>query len=188
MQRVLSFFQQAFCRNILVFGLMILTSLSSLFIFVQSPSYATTVEELKLNPETLSLTPEDKTNRAYEYNRGAGVEEEIREEAYEQALKDGENLNTNGKTALQMAQEYRPVLILVELMLPELDGMNIARRLRQDGNPAFIIALTSLCSSVFKEQALLAGCNEYIQKPFEIEQLEVTVARYLSLSPSLFLF
>jgi hypothetical protein len=106
MQRVLSFFQQAFCRNILVFGLMILTSLSSLFIFVQSPSYATTVEELKLNPEKLSLTSEDKINRAYEYNRGAGVEEEVREEAYEQALKDGENLNTMEKAYERNVKAY----------------------------------------------------------------------------------
>ena len=94
----------------------------------------------------------------------------------------------NGKTALQMAQQYKPALIVAELMLPELDGMNIARCLRQDGNPAFIIALTSLCSSVFQEEALLAGCDEYIQKPFEIEQLEVIIARYLSLPPSLFSF
>jgi two-component system, cell cycle response regulator DivK len=94
----------------------------------------------------------------------------------------------NGKIALEMAQEYKPELILVELMLPELDGMNIARCLRQEGNPAFIIALTSLCSSVFKEQALLAGCNEYIEKPFDIEQLEAMIARYLSLPPSLFSF
>jgi hypothetical protein len=106
MQRVLSFFQQAFCRNILVFGLIILTSLSGLFIFVQSPSYATTVEELKLNPERLSLTPEDKINRAYEYNRGTGVEEEIREEAYEQALKDGENLNTMEKAYERNVKTY----------------------------------------------------------------------------------
>ncbi len=95
---------------------------------------------------------------------------------------------TNGKMALQMAQEYKPALIVVELMLPELDGMNIARCLRQNGNQAFIIALTSLCSSFFKERALLAGCDEYIEKPFEIEQLEAMIARYLSLPPSLFSF
>jgi len=97
MQKILSTLKQTFVSGILVFGLMIFISLSGLFLFVQQASYATTLEELKLVPPEYKPNSEEKINRANEYDPGVGVREEERQEAYEQAIKDGENLNTMEK-------------------------------------------------------------------------------------------
>ncbi|MEH2383295.1 MAG: hypothetical protein V7K27_31145 [Nostoc sp.] len=84
--------------SFLVVGLMISISLSGSFIFLQQASYATTLEELKLIPPEYKPNSEEKINRANEYDPGVGVQEENREEAYEQAIKDSTNLNTIEKT------------------------------------------------------------------------------------------
>lgn len=97
MPRILLTLKQALLSSIFVFGLMIFISLSGLLIVVQQPSYATTLEELKLIPPEYKPTPGEKIDRAYERNEAAGIREESREAAYEEAIKDGENLNTMEK-------------------------------------------------------------------------------------------
>ncbi|WP_341525652.1 hypothetical protein WKK05_24145 [Nostoc sp. UHCC 0302] len=94
MQRILSNLKQALRSKILVLGLMIFISVSGLGIFIQQPSYATTLEELKLIPPDYKPTPEEKINRANEFDPGVGIQEEDRQEAYEQAVKDSKNLGT----------------------------------------------------------------------------------------------
>lgn len=93
---------------------------------------------------------------------------------------------TNGKEALYMAEQYQPNLILLELMLTGIDGIDIIRHLRQNGNTVPIIAVTSLVTHGHRKRAFLAGCNEYVNKPYEIDQLETTVSRYLEPESSLF--
>jgi two-component system, cell cycle response regulator DivK len=92
----------------------------------------------------------------------------------------------NGKTALTLVKELQPALIITELMLPTIDGINLSWLLRQSGNFVPIVALTSLPSDLFGEQALQAGFNEYIEKPFQFEALENVLTRYLNLSVSPF--
>lgn len=96
MPRILLTLKQALLSSMLVFGLMIFISLSGLFMVVQA-SYATTLEELKLIPPEYKPTPQEKIDRAYERNEAAGFREEQRQEAYEQAIKDGKSLNTMEK-------------------------------------------------------------------------------------------
>lgn len=98
MQKILLTLKQALRSSFLVLSLMISISLSGSFIFVQQASYATTLEELKLIPPEYKPNSEEKINRANEYDPGVGVQEENREEAYEQAVKDSKNLNTIEKT------------------------------------------------------------------------------------------
>ena len=86
---------------------------------------------------------------------------------------------TDGEQALGMVEEYQPDLILIEVMLPKIDGINVVQHLRQKGNNTPIIALTSLVNYKDLKLALGAGCNAYIKKPFEIKELEATVYRYL---------
>ncbi|MFS0515231.1 hypothetical protein ACEYW6_10985 [Nostoc sp. UIC 10607] len=110
MQKILLTLKQAL-RSILVVCLMVSISLSGSFIFVQQASYATTLEELKLIPPEYKPNSEEKINRANEYDPGVGVQEEKRQEAYEQAIKDSENLNTLEKTYernLKAEQEQNP--------------------------------------------------------------------------------
>ncbi|QSJ15071.1 hypothetical protein JYQ62_24855 [Nostoc sp. UHCC 0702] len=94
MQKILIALKQAFVSSILIVSLMFFTCLSGLFMVVQQASYATTLEELKLIPPEYKPNSQEKINRAYEYDPGVGVQEDERQEAYEQAVKDGENLNS----------------------------------------------------------------------------------------------
>ena len=66
-------------------------------------------------------------------------------------------------------------------MLPEIDGINVAKYLRKNKNLVPVIALTSLPGDLFRDEALMAGCNGYIEKPFQIEYLE-TAIKQLSLN------
>ncbi|MEH1945971.1 MAG: hypothetical protein V7K77_03115 [Nostoc sp.] len=98
MHKILLSLKQALCSSFLVVGLMVFISLTGSFIFVQQSSYATTLEELKLVPPEYKPNSEEKINRANEYDPGVGIQEEDREKAYEQAIKDSKNLTTIEKT------------------------------------------------------------------------------------------
>ncbi|MEH2139817.1 hypothetical protein [Nostoc sp.] len=98
MQKILLTLKKALRSSFLVVCLMVSISLSGSFIFVQQASYATTLEELKLVPPESKPNSEEKINRANEYDPGVGVQEEERQTAYEQAIKDSKNLNTIEKT------------------------------------------------------------------------------------------
>lgn len=97
MQKILLTLKQALHSSFLVLALIISISLSGSFIFIQQASYATTLEELKLVPPEYKPNSQEKINRANEYDPGVGVQEEEREEAYEEAVKDAGDLNTMEK-------------------------------------------------------------------------------------------
>ena len=98
MQKILLTLKQALRSSFLIVCLMVSISLSGSFLFVQQASYATTLEELKLIPPEYKPNSEEKINRSNEYDPGVGVQEEERQKAYEQAIKDSKNLNTIEKT------------------------------------------------------------------------------------------
>jgi hypothetical protein len=93
MAKVFLALKQVLSTGFLIALAIVFISISSVFIG-QQPSYAATHAELKLIPPEYKPTSEEKINRAYEYNRAAGVREEDRQQAYEQAIKDSQNLNT----------------------------------------------------------------------------------------------
>ena len=81
----------------------------------------------------------------------------------------------NGKEALQLTKTYKPNLILVDLNMPELDGLETIKYVRmmkgtQDQVP--IVAMTAFHVYGMEEAALEAGCNEYLIKPFDLEELD----------------
>jgi hypothetical protein len=88
MEIILSIFNKALRQSIVVIGLMFVISLSGLFFF--QPSYAVGFSSEKPTFPREQLTPEEKIDRAYEYNRAAGIRAEEREKAYEQAIKDSQ--------------------------------------------------------------------------------------------------
>ncbi|KAB8331276.1 hypothetical protein SD80_025565 [Scytonema tolypothrichoides VB-61278] len=106
MQFILAIFNKALRQSIVVVGLMFLISLSSVFFFVE-PSYAIGFTSEKPAFPAQELTPEEKINRAYEYDPGVGVREEDRQQAYEQAVKDSENLQTVEKTYERNVKAYK---------------------------------------------------------------------------------
>lgn len=78
----------------------------------------------------------------------------------------------DGRTALEMATKDNYDLILLDIMLPELNGLEVLRRLRQDNdNPAPVILVTARDAVMDKVSGLDAGAVDYITKPFAIEEL-----------------
>lgn len=81
----------------------------------------------------------------------------------------------NGMEGLKKAEELNPDLILLDINLPDIDGYEIARRLRASGNEHLlyvpIIAITANALKGDAEKALEAGCDVYMSKPINIREL-----------------
>ncbi|MBK9052733.1 MAG: response regulator [Chloroflexi bacterium] len=79
----------------------------------------------------------------------------------------------NGFEALEQARIYRPQMILMDIQMPDMDGLEAIARLR--AMPAFvtvpIIALTALAMPGDRERCLEAGANEYLTKPLSLKLL-----------------
>ena len=88
----------------------------------------------------------------------------------------------NGEQAVEVAKSERPHLILMDLSLPILDGLAATRRIRQheELRRVPIIAVSAHDTSDFHADALAAGCNDYVTKPIDFEQLETLLSRLLA--------
>lgn len=78
----------------------------------------------------------------------------------------------DGSEGLERAKALVPTVVLLDLMLPETDGFEVARQLRAQAATAgaWIIAI-SAAGQPMESAALNAGCNEFLPKPFELEEL-----------------
>lgn len=79
----------------------------------------------------------------------------------------------DGLIGLEMARKEHPDLILLDLSMPEMDGWDVARALKADvvTRAIPIIAVTAHSSPRDREQALAAGCDDFVTKPFSVRQL-----------------
>lgn len=84
----------------------------------------------------------------------------------------------NGASGLEQAEAHPPDLILLDINLPDIDGYEVARRLRaHDGLRAVpIMAITANALKGDAEKALAAGCDAYIAKPLQLHELWDRVA------------
>jgi two-component system alkaline phosphatase synthesis response regulator PhoP len=78
---------------------------------------------------------------------------------------------TDGQAALDVATSTRPDLIILDIMLPKLDGYEVCKQLRQRGIETPIIMLTAKSQEVDKVLGLELGADDYITKPFSIREL-----------------
>ena len=87
----------------------------------------------------------------------------------------------DGLSGLKMARERRPDLILLDINLPDIDGYEAAVRFRKIDSVAGvpIVALTANVMNGDREKTLKAGCNGYIQKPIDVDELPRLVAGFL---------
>jgi two-component system cell cycle response regulator DivK len=88
----------------------------------------------------------------------------------------------NGEEAVELAHRERPELILMDLSLPQLDGLAATRRIRQhsDLRDVPIVAVSAHDTADFHADALAAGCNDYVTKPIDFDQLEALLDRLLT--------
>ncbi|MBN2554918.1 MAG: response regulator [Anaerolineales bacterium] len=86
----------------------------------------------------------------------------------------------DGMSALTLAQELKPALVITDQNMPNLTGIELIRRLRRDHPDTPAILMTSEGSERLAVEALRAGASDYLTKPFEAEQLLAAVGRALS--------
>src|SRR5260370_21310968 len=84
-----------------------------------------------------------------------------------------------GKDALRQAETDRPDLIVLDVMLPDLDGFEVCRRLRASGNEVPVIFLTARDTSSDTVTGLALGGDDYVTKPFSVESLVARVRAVL---------
>jgi CheY-like chemotaxis protein len=78
----------------------------------------------------------------------------------------------NGLQAVDQTNTELPDLIIMDMQMPELDGLSATRRIRKSHDSVPILAVSAYGADQYREQALAAGCNEYVSTPFEPATLE----------------
>jgi len=90
----------------------------------------------------------------------------------------------NGLQGVAMAEELKPDMILVDINLPDIDGYEVARRIRAsqdaDLHSVTMVAITANVLAGDAEKALEAGCDAYLPKPVNVRELSARVDKYLS--------
>lgn len=81
----------------------------------------------------------------------------------------------SGQQALDLAEQNTPDVIVLDVMLPDLDGFEVLRRLRDAGSRAAVLFLTARTATVDRVRGLTAGSDDYIVKPFALEELVARV-------------
>jgi two-component system, cell cycle response regulator DivK len=85
-----------------------------------------------------------------------------------------------GERAVELVFEHRPDLVLMDIQLPDIDGVEALARLRADGRTASVpvLALTVQAMEGDRERFLAAGFDGYLSKPVNIAEFVATVKRY----------
>lgn len=93
---------------------------------------------------------------------------------------------SDGEQAVRMAMEARPALILMDLSLPKLDGLSATREIRKKRllRNVPIVAVSAHDSPQTRAEALAAGCDEYVTKPIDFDNLNAVLERFLAKSSS----
>ena len=81
----------------------------------------------------------------------------------------------DGQEALQMARQFRPSLIVIDLNMPVLDGLEAVKSLRQHEGPGQqtpVVAITAYDVPGMEDAALENGCDRYLRKPLDLEELD----------------
>jgi CheY-like chemotaxis protein len=90
---------------------------------------------------------------------------------------------TNGAEALEMLQKETPDLVILDMQMPVLDGLDALKRMRGSGDPRVanipVISLSGMVTPGHKDLCLAAGANGCLAKPFGIKDLERAITEYL---------
>jgi len=89
---------------------------------------------------------------------------------------------TTGGEALEQMESTLPDLILMDIRLPDMDGLSVVRILRENSRTkgTTVLALTACAMQGDRERILQAGCDGYISKPISVQNLLETISRFLN--------
>ena len=85
----------------------------------------------------------------------------------------------NGEEALRLSQSWRPHLIWMDMRMPILDGLAATRQIKSQPHSPIIIALTANAFAEDRQNALEAGCDDFMAKPYQIDQIYAKIAQHL---------
>lgn len=85
----------------------------------------------------------------------------------------------DGMEAIQLYDKYKPDLILMDIKMPNIDGLDATRTIREMSSDIPIIAVSAYAYDKDKTAALESGCNEFLTKPISADQLKTTINKYL---------
>src|SRR3990172_6479613 len=105
------------------------------------------------------LIAEDETDMAM------GLRDNLQFEGYEAIIA------ADGEAALKLATEKSPDLVLLDIMMPKLDGLEVCKRIRQAGFTIPILMLTAKSQEIDIVRGLEMGADDYVTKPFSIREL-----------------
>jgi two-component system response regulator MprA/two-component system response regulator TrcR len=77
----------------------------------------------------------------------------------------------DGPSGLKAAEEFDPAVVVLDIMLPGIDGVGVLKKLRQQGNRVPVIMLTARDTPADKVHSLDTGADDYLTKPFDTEEL-----------------
>ena len=88
----------------------------------------------------------------------------------------------NGNRAVAAAERVRPDLIIMDVEMPELDGLAATRKIRELSGFASvpIVTVSAYGADQYRDHALAAGCNEYVSTPFEPDELERLIRQLMN--------
>lgn len=88
---------------------------------------------------------------------------------------------THGQLALNIARKLKPDLMVLDIRLPDMSGVEVVRALRHYGETQSIpvIAVTALVSTRLRQEVMQAGCDRYISKPYILEEMKNLILPYL---------
>ena len=85
----------------------------------------------------------------------------------------------DGRSALARAATFRPHLMVLDVMLPDVDGFGVLKRIRAEGQPVSVVFLTARDATEDKVNGLTLGGDDYVTKPFSVEELVARVRAVL---------
>ena len=77
----------------------------------------------------------------------------------------------DGPSGLTAAKEFAPTVVILDIMLPKMDGVGVLKKLRESGNRVPVIMLTARDTTADKVHSLDLGADDYLTKPFDLEEL-----------------
>ena len=85
----------------------------------------------------------------------------------------------DGAEALKLAEQHRPDLVVLDIMLPDLDGFTVTRKLRERGRDVPVVFLTARDETSDKVTGLTVGGDDYVTKPFSLEEVVARIRAVL---------
>lgn len=89
-------------------------------------------------------------------------------------------LAANGKEGVRLAYETNPALVLLDMAMPGVSGLDVVKRLKADPATRAIPVIALTATITVRQGALALGCAEFVEKPFDCDDLLATLQRYLA--------